>query len=53
MPPNTAYWCTYLFDWIDVKYRWSLSVDAAEKSTIARDLATCPDDGFTLAPRAE
>ncbi len=53
MPTNTAYWCTYLFDWIDVKYRWSLSVDAAEKSTITRDLATCPDDGFTLAPRAE
>ena len=53
MPTNTAYWCTYLFDWIDVKYRWSLSVDSAEKSTIARDLGNCPDDGFSLAPRAE
>ena len=53
MPTNTAYWCTYLFDWIDVKYRWSLSVDSVEKSTIARDLGNCPEDGFSLAPRAE
>ena len=52
MPTNTAYWCTYLFDWIDVKYRWSLSVDPAEKSAISRDLAECPEDGFALAPKA-
>lgn len=52
MPPSTGYWCTYLFDWIDVKYRWSLSVDPAEKSAITRDLADCPDDGFTLAEKA-
>lgn len=52
MPANTAYWCTYLFDWIDVKYRWSLSVDPAEKSTITRDLVDCPDDGFILADKA-
>jgi len=52
MPPDTRDWCTYLFDWIDVKYRWSLAVDPAERSTITQDLAQCPDDGFTLAPRA-
>ncbi|MGI9135671.1 MAG: GmrSD restriction endonuclease domain-containing protein [Candidatus Nanopelagicales bacterium] len=52
MPPNTSYWCTYLFDWVDVKYRWSLSVDAIEKQAITKDLASCPDDGFTLAPLA-
>jgi hypothetical protein len=53
MPPNAAYRCTYLFDWIDVKYRWSLSVDPAERQAITRDLAACPDDGFSLAPRVE
>jgi len=53
MPPDTAYWCTYLFDWIDVKYRWSLSVDSAEKRAITADLAACPDDGFTLASLAD
>ena len=52
MPPNTAFWCSYLFDWIDVKYRWRLSVDPAEKQAIAQDLTSCPDDGFTLAPLA-
>ena len=52
MPPNTGYWCTYLFDWIDVKYRWSLSVDSTEKQAITKDLSACPDDGFALAPVA-
>lgn len=52
MPPNTSYWCTYLFDWVDVKYRWSLSVDPTEKQAISKDLASCPDDGFALAPLA-
>jgi hypothetical protein len=53
MPPNTGYWCTYLFDWIDVKHRWSLSVDSTEKQAITRDLSACPDDGFALAPVAQ
>lgn len=52
MPPSKAFWCTYLFDWIDVKYRWSLSVDPAEKQAITQDLTSCPDDGFALAPLA-
>ena len=52
MPPSTSFWCTYLFDWIDVKYRWRLSVDQVEKQAIAQDLASCPDDGFLLAPLA-
>ena len=53
MPPNTGYWCAYLFDWIDVKHRWSLSVDSTEKQAITRDLSACPDDGFALAPVAQ
>lgn len=52
MPSNIGFRCTYLFDWIDVKYRWGLSVDQPEKQAISRDLASCPDDGFTLAPLA-
>lgn len=52
MPSNRSYWCTYLFDWIDVKYRWSLTVDPVERQAITTDLASCPDDGFTLAPVA-
>jgi hypothetical protein len=52
MPTNTGYWCTYLFDWVEVKYRWQLAVDVAEKQAISQDLARCPEDGFALAPVA-
>ena len=34
--------CTYAKYWIGVKYRWRLSVNPAEKSTLARVLAGCP-----------
>jgi hypothetical protein len=52
MPTNTGYWCAYLFDWVEVKYRWQLAVDVAEKQAISQDLARCPEDGFALAPVA-
>jgi hypothetical protein len=52
MPTNTGYWCAYLFDWVEVKYRWQLAVDPAEKQAISQDLARCPEDGFVLAPVA-
>ena len=34
--------CTYAKYWIGVKYRWRLSVNPAEKSTLTRILAGCP-----------
>ena len=34
--------CSYAKYWIGVKYRWRLSVDPAEKSTLTRILASCP-----------
>jgi hypothetical protein len=34
--------CAYAKSWIGVKYRWRLSVDTAEKSSLARVLASCP-----------
>ena len=34
--------CDYVKSWIGVKYRWRLSVDTAEKSTLASVLASCP-----------
>ena len=34
--------CAYAKYWIGVKYRWRLSVNPAEKSTLARILAGCP-----------
>ena len=36
MPPNRAYWQEYLRDWVNVKWRWNLDSDPAEKAAIAR-----------------
>lgn len=41
LPPATSYRCTYVADWIAVKYRWGLSVDSAEKSALQDVLAGC------------
>lgn len=34
LPPRTSYRCTYVKDWIAVKWRWRLSVDAREASAL-------------------
>jgi hypothetical protein len=42
LPPNKAYRCAYVARQVAVKVRYALGVTAAEKSTIAVILATCP-----------
>ena len=42
LPPASSYWCTYLGDWLAVKVRWSLSVDATERAAIQTDIGACP-----------
>ncbi|CAL9586254.1 MULTISPECIES: HNH endonuclease family protein [unclassified Streptomyces] len=41
MPSRTAYHCTYLRAWVQVKYYYGLSVDSAEKSALTSGLAGC------------
>lgn len=41
LPPSNAYICTYLADWVAVKYRWELTIDATEKATIAKESEDC------------
>lgn len=41
LPPKTEYRCTYVAEWIAVKYRWSLSVDSTEKSNLQDLLDSC------------
>jgi hypothetical protein len=41
MPDRTSYACTYLSQWVAVKWRWHLSVDAAERSFLTRELKAC------------
>ncbi|MGW2339982.1 HNH endonuclease family protein [Streptomyces sp. NPDC001661] len=41
MPSRTAYTCTYLRMWVQVKHHYALSVDPAEKSAIQSGLSGC------------
>jgi hypothetical protein len=52
MPPLASQRCPYVKQWIAVKYRWRLAVDAREKSTLMRFLRGC-DPQMALPPRAE
>ncbi|MGW3678463.1 HNH endonuclease family protein [Streptomyces prasinus] len=41
MPSRTAYRCTYVRAWVQVKYHYGLSVDSAEKSALQSHLSGC------------
>lgn len=41
MPPNRAYWCSYLNDWIAIKRRWDLAMDENEAAHTRKGLAVC------------
>ncbi|MEW2252288.1 HNH endonuclease family protein [Streptomyces sp. NPDC058733] len=41
MPSRTAYRCTYVRAWVQVKYYYDLSVDTAEKNALTNYLASC------------
>jgi hypothetical protein len=40
-PPLTSFYCTYARSWVDVKWRYALNADAAEKSALTDMLTTC------------
>jgi len=44
--PTSSYVCQYLNDWVDVKKRWGLSVDNAEKEFLKTSLTNC-SNGIT------
>ncbi|EPD58679.1 MULTISPECIES: HNH endonuclease family protein [Streptomyces] len=41
MPSRTAYRCTYVRAWVQVKHYYNLSVDSAEKSALTNYLSSC------------
>ncbi|MEU2714857.1 HNH endonuclease family protein [Streptomyces sp. NPDC007205] len=41
VPSRSAYVCTYVRAWVQVKYYYGLSVDSAEKTALTKDLANC------------
>jgi putative cell wall-binding protein len=49
MPTNSAYRCEYVISWALIKYRWSLTVDAAERAALASTLTgACGATAITL-----
>jgi hypothetical protein len=41
IPKQATFICKYVARWIAVKYRWSLAVDAQEKTTLAAKVEAC------------
>ena len=42
LPPRTAFRCTYAANWVVIKVRWQLNVDAAERTALIHILSACP-----------
>lgn len=49
LPPSTAYTCTYISDWIAVKYQWGLNMDSSEWGRL-KNLLKGQCAGTTIAP---
>lgn len=53
MPPRTAAHCTYAIQWVQVKYRWRLSINPAERTKLSSLLSgSCGSRTITLPARA-
>lgn len=52
LPKNSDYWCAYAVSWVQVKIRWSLSIDQAEKSKLSDFADSCGDMAIDFAPAA-
>jgi len=50
MPPASSFQCQYVGRWIAVKYRWSLTVDPAEKNYLTGKVASCGSAANVIAP---
>ena len=47
-PPESGYRCQYAADWIAVKTRWKLTMDAAEQRSIDAQLESCSGAEFVF-----
>ena len=41
-PDREASWCRYASRWVEIKYRWGLTVTSSERDALGDMLATCP-----------
>jgi hypothetical protein len=50
LPPRTAARCTYATQWVQVKYRWRLSINPAERSRLSSILSGSCGSRATAVP---
>lgn len=51
LPALTSYRCSYVRNWIAVKYRWNLAVNSGEKTALSTDLTTyCTSNDWVSTP---
>lgn len=53
LPSNSEIICNYIGSWIAMKYRWSLSVDTAEKSELSSKLDSCGEAADVAIPEVK
>jgi hypothetical protein len=51
LPPLKSYRCQYIGTWVAVKYRWSLTIDVAEKKVLVSTLGTCGKQSNVPIPK--
>jgi hypothetical protein len=49
LPPLASFRCTYATEWVVIKVRWRLSVDALERTALKHILEGCPAPTVTVA----
>lgn len=52
LPPRVSYRCTYVSDWIAVKWRWRLSIDATEDAALRVLVTACGNPRIKAPARA-
>ena len=51
LPPKRSFQCRYIANWIAVNWRWGLTVDSWEESTLGGLLNYRSDKATTTMPR--
>lgn len=52
LPPRVSYRCTYISEWIAVKWRWKLRVDSSELAALRVQVSACNNPRITVPARA-
>jgi hypothetical protein len=50
VPTNKSYTCEYIANWVSIKARWGLSIDAKEKAALIANLKGCKSTKIVVIP---